>query len=158
MDNIIYYIEKTGFWGVLSLLLTFVMVFFTIRDYIRFKKIKNKHIEQMKNLEEQKCKGPHNWIDMTIDMEKTHVCQDCSFIPKHDTFVKRHFVDAQIKQNEYLKEAEEYRQKRMSEICEKYDIQESLAQSISDEVISIKKDFAIMKLDQALKEMLGDKQ
>ena len=158
MNDIVTYIEATGIWGILSLLIVILMAFFTIRDFIRFKKKRNQQVKQWKSLEDQKCKGPHSWMDMEIFGETTHVCKDCCFIPKHDTFVKRHFVDAQIKQNEYLKEAEEYRQKRMTEICEKYDIQEALAQSISDEVISIKKDFVIMKLDQALKEMMGDKQ
>lgn len=156
MDNIIGYIQATGFWGMLSLLIVLLMAFFTVRDFLRFKKKKDKIIKQIKELEDQKCKGPHSWMDMEILGEVTHVCKDCCFIPKHDTFVKRHFVDAQIKQNEYLKEAEEYRKKRMGEICEKYDIQESLAQSISDEVVSIKKDFALMKLDEALAELKGE--
>lgn len=157
MNEIVTFFEQTGIWGVLVFSLLFLMIFFTVRDYLRFRRITKRHKDHMANLEAKKCKGPHSWIDMEIMGEKTHVCKECCFTPKHDTFVKEHFVKAELEHIKYKKELEEYKSKRMAEICEKYNIEESRAQAISDEVVSIKKDFAIMKLDEALEKIGGKK-
>lgn len=153
MDSIGLFLAQTGIWGCLAFAVTLIALFFVVRDFKRFFKTRKKLIKQLAELEEKKCKGPHSWIDMAIMGEQTHVCQDCNFSPKHDTFVKEYFVKAELEAIKFKKEMKEYRQKRMDEISEKHDLGHEKLKEISDEVINIEKNFTIKYLSKKIKEM-----
>lgn len=119
-----------------------------------------KKINQIKKerqeLEEKKCKGAHNWFEMEIMGEKTHVCRDCYWTPKHETFVKKFYVKAEIERVEFEKNLQKYKTQKIEELAAKFFMETYDLKIVAEEILSIKKDFIAEHLDKKIKEMLGD--
>jgi hypothetical protein len=116
------------------------------------KKIK----KQMQELEENKCKGTHNWFDMDVMGSKTHICRDCYWSPKHEGFVKKIFVDAELKRIEFEEKLKKYQEEVLQSVCEEYKIDKDDMNKIYEKLINIKKDFTIKQLEESLKDILGE--
>lgn len=119
------------------------------------RKVLKKFKQEKAELEANKCKGAHNWIQMEIMGEKTHVCRDCYWSPKHEEFVRKMFVDAEIEHQKFLEELDKYKQKRIEELAAKYFMEPDDLKIVAEEILSIKKDFTTQHLDKKLKELLG---
>lgn len=117
-----------------------------------FKRIK----KEIKELEENKCKGAHNWIEMNILGNKTHVCRDCYWSSKHEGFVKKVFVDAELKHMEFEEKLKKYQEEVLQSVCEEYEIEKDDMDKIYKKIISIRKDFTIKHLEESLKDILGE--
>jgi len=110
--------------------------------------------QEKSELEANKCKGAHNWIDMEIMGENTHVCRDCYWSPKHEEFVRKMFVNAEIQRQEFLKELEKYKEQRIEELAAKYFMEVDDLKIVAEEILKIKKDFTTQHLDKKIKELL----
>jgi hypothetical protein len=145
--------NNSSYWLLISLLILFcARVFKIIYDnYKKTKKIK----EQFKELESNKCKGPHSWIDIEVMKEKTHVCSKCYWSPKHNTFVKKMFVDAEIQYKKFEEELEKYKQQRIEQLAAKYFMEPDDLKIVAEEILKIKKDFTTQYLDKKIKELRG---
>jgi hypothetical protein len=137
-------------FGVSYLLSTFGKGWLTRRKLL--KKFKQEKVE----LEANKCKGAHNWIEMEIMGEKTHVCRDCYWSPKHEEFVRKMFVDAEIEHMEFMKGLEKYKEQRIEELAAKFVMEAEDLKIVAEEILNIKKDFTTQHLEKKLKEMLGE--
>lgn len=111
---------------------------------------------RMKELEENKCKGPHSWIDMEVKGETTHVCKECCYSPKNEGFIRREFIDAHLQEIEYRKAMEKYKKDKLLAIAFEYKIDSGMVEDVYDKMVNIKKDFALEWLDKKLAEMLSD--
>lgn len=116
------------------------------------KKIK----KEIKELEKNKCKGTHNWFDMDVMGNKTVVCRDCYWSPKHEGYVKKVFVDAELKRIEFEEKLEKYQEEVLQSVCEEYKIEKDDMDRIYKKIISIRKDFTIKHLEESLKDILGE--
>jgi hypothetical protein len=134
------------------LIVPFVFTFVIKGIWKQIKYIKRVN-QNIKKLEAQKCKGPHSWLKMSIIGQEVHVCKDCCYSADIDGYVKREFVNAHIKEMEFMAALEEFTIKRKKEIAEKFNLKFSELEKISEEVVSIKKDFTIKWLEKSLKEM-----
>lgn len=142
-----------------DLLITFGVSFLVVtvvngvlRGVGSVKKIK----KEMKELEKNKCKGAHNWFDMDVMGSKTVVCRDCYWSPKHEGFVKKIFVDAELKRIEFEKKLKAYEEKTLQSICQEYNIDENDMNKIYEKLLNIRKDFTIKQLEESLKDILGE--
>jgi hypothetical protein len=115
---------------------------FTIQQNKRFKK-----------LQSNKCKGPHSWVNMSVDGTKTHVCRECFFSPKHDTFVKENFVKEAIHMEQFDLEYKEYFNKKIQEIAIFYNMPTDKLVEIGEKIIEIKKEFASEYIKKMIEEM-----
>ena len=132
-----------------------LLVWPAIKVTFRRRKLLKKFKQEKAELEANKCTGAHNWIEMEIMGEKTHVCRDCYWSPKHEEFVRKMFVDAEIENQKFVKELEKYKQKRIEELAAKYFMEPDDLKIVAEEILSIKKDFITQHLDKKLKELLG---
>jgi hypothetical protein len=108
---------------------------------------------KIKDLEKNKCKGPHAWINMSIEPgSKTHVCRTCYFSPKHDTFVKDFFVKEAVYAEQFEKDYKKYFDEKVQEISNSYNISVEEITEINEKVNKIKQDFSL----EYLKKMIQD--
>jgi hypothetical protein len=122
------------------------------KSFMLAKEISNNFKKTIEELEENKCKGPHNWIDMYVQSEKTHVCKDCYWCPKHEKFIRKHFVDAEVHRITFQEGLDKYREEVLLEMVEYYGIDLDTLQKIEEELLSIKKDYTVEFIDKKLKE------
>lgn len=109
--------------------------------------------KKIKDLEKNKCKGPHSWVNMEIEPgSKTHVCRTCYFSPKHDTFVKDVFVKDAVHAEQFEKDYKKYFDEKIQEISNTYNISVEEITQINEKVNKIKKDFSL----EYLKKMIQD--
>lgn len=126
------------------------------KGYLLKRKLIKKFKQEKAELEANKCKGAHNWIQMEIMGEKTHVCRDCYWSPKHEEFVRKMFVDAEIEHMEFQKGLEIYKNQRIEELAAKYFMEPDDLKIVAEEIMKIKRDFTTQHLEKKIKEMLGD--
>ena len=122
-------------------LFSLLMFSFIIHNY----KLAKKQKSRFKKLSEQKCKGPHKWVYINVGSERPNVCSSCCWSPKHNGFILRHHVDAEIAQNKFLEDLKEYADKKLKEL--------GVSEELYDKVINIKKDFTIQHLEKQIKKM-----
>lgn len=127
-------------------------VYFSVVIYNNFKKNREQN-KRLKKLESNKCQGPHSWINMNVDGSKTHVCRECFFSPKHDTFVKENFVKEAVYMEQFDLEYKEYFNKKIQEIAIFYNISTDKLVEIGEKIIEIKKDFASEYVKKMIEEM-----
>lgn len=144
--------------GILSSILIIAPILFAYfsQSGRMFRKLKKAEKQQLEELYEKKCKGPHKWFEMTVSGEKVHVCKECCWCPSRELFVKPHFVRAELKALIFEEKLNQFTKKRMIEISEKYGVSIEKATEIGEEVIGIKKDFTLKYLDEKLAEMKGE--
>lgn len=123
-----------------------------VRGYKKFKSLK----KEIKELEENKCKGPHDWIDMNIMGKKTHVCKTCCFVPDFNAFAKRMYVNGELKARQFQSELEEYRKVKIKEMSENFSLEPDVIEDIANSVFSIKKDFTTKFLAKEIEKMKVD--
>lgn len=132
------------------------LMFNLTRSYLRTRKVVKEFKKEKAELEANKCTGAHNWIEMDIMGEKTHVCRDCYWSPKHEEFVRKIFVDAELERMEFESELEKYKTQRIEELAAKYLMEPDDLKIVAEEILKIKKDFTAQHLDKKLRELLGD--
>ena len=125
------------------MVLSFLSIRFLMKNYKNYKKA----VHRMKELKDQKCKGPHDWLWMEMAGENINVCKDCCWSPTHEGYVMRQSVDAHIAQQKFQKELDEFTIKKLKEL--------DVSEELYDKLINIKKDFTIKHLEQVMKDMIG---
>lgn len=151
MDDIL---NLTNNIKVLELILGMGTAYFVInvtRKWLKTIKKINQIKKERQELEEKKCKDTHNWFEMEIMGEKTHVCRDCYWTPKHETFVKKFYVKAEIERMEFEKNLQKYKTQKIEELAAKYFMEPDDLKIVAEEILSIKKDFSIKYLEEYLK-------
>lgn len=134
---------------------TAYLVIRLVRAWIKAGKYAKQLKKERKELEDNKCKGAHNWIQMQIGLEKTHVCQDCCWSPKHESFIKKFYVNAEIESIKFEENLEKYKQKKIEELAAKYFMEADDLKIVAEEILKIKKDFTVEYLDKKIKELNG---
>jgi hypothetical protein len=132
-----------------------LLVWPAIKVTLRRRKLLKKFKQEKAELEANKCKGAHNWMEMELMGEKTHVCRDCYWSPKHNEFVRKIFVDAEIEHQKFVKELEKYKKQRIEELAAKYFMEPEDLKIVAEEILKINKDFTTQHLDKKIREMLG---
>ena len=118
------------------------------------RKFKKKIRDKLKKLNENKCKGPHSWVNVPVSGEETHVCKDCYYTPKYDSFVDEQLFKAELDRRQFDKDLEEYKKERFRDVAEKFGLELIVIEGIYDEIIEIKKDFSIQYMDNFIKDLL----
>lgn len=144
-----------------TVLLGTVLVVGFLRKVHRNFKTRLKNAKKLERLEANKCKGPHSWINMTVEDSKTHVCRDCYFSPKHDTFVKEFYVKEAIHTEQFESEYKKFFEEKIQEIVATYGISSEKIIEINKKVVQIKQDFSLQylkKMIENLDQELGKKE
>jgi len=118
------------------------------------RKMKKELKARLKKLNENKCSGPHSWVDVPVNGENTHVCKDCYYTPKHDSFVDKAMFEAELSRINFDKNFEKYKTERFEEIAEKFALEQIVIEGIYDEVVGIKKEFSLKEMDKFIAELL----
>jgi len=158
MDRILTILERLSFIDICWIVSVPILSAISIKNIAVFFRERKNYFKKLAELEANKCKGPHSWIDMTIIGSKTHVCKECYYCPEHEFYIKEHFVRAEVEGEKFYKALSEYKEKRMTEIGKSYGIDIEELQNMTDEVIAINKEFTLEYLDKKLKEMKEDKE
>lgn len=130
-------------------------VYFSKVLYKNFK-LRKEQINRFKKLEANKCKGPHTWISMEVDSSQTHVCRDCYFSPKHDTFVKEYYVKEAIYSEQFDLDYKKYFNEKVQEMVQVYGIPSDKIIEINEKVTQIKQEFSLQYLKKMLQEISQD--
>lgn len=139
----------------LILLNLIAFVFFSRILYKNFKS-KRQQIERLKKLESNKCKGPHIWLTMSVEGSQTHVCRECYFAPKHDTFVKEYYVKEAIYTEQFNTDYKKYLDEKIQTMVEMYGISSEKIIEINEKISQIKKEFSLQYLKKMLEELNQD--
>lgn len=138
-------------WLLIALCSLFLIrVFKILRKALKDSKKIKKQIEE---LEKNKCKGPHKWININVENKNTHVCRECYWCPSYESYIKKVFVDAEIKKEKFEEDMESYKKQKLLEIQEKYGLKEEDVKDIYNKIINIKKDFTLKEMENFLKEI-----
>lgn len=157
MEQILEFIRKINFIDLILGLGVSYLVITLGKIYLRKRKTVREFKEEKAKLESNKCEGAHNWIEMKIMGQKTHVCRDCYWSPKYDAFVMKFFVDAEVERMEFEEGLKRYKQQRIEELAAKYFIETDDLKIVAEEILKIKRDFTTQHLDKKIKELLGEK-
>jgi len=144
----------TEIWDKLSILEiacifgTPVWLSLCIYELFKLRVVRKNTAKRLEELETQKCDGPHKWIFMPVDGETVNVCQRCYWSPVHEGYIKKFFVDAEIRQKQFKDELEKHVEEKLKEL--------NISKELYEKVINIKKDFALDYMEKTLKEMCGE--
>lgn len=127
-----------------------VLVF---RSFLKAREKYKKQKDHYKKLETNKCKGPHSWISMTVEGEKTHVCRQCCWSPKHENFVKDFFVKDAIYSEQFDAEYKKFFDEKIQEISTQYGISVETITQIEEKIYKIKQEFSVQYLKKMLDEL-----
>jgi hypothetical protein len=130
-------------------------VYFTKVLYGRFK-LKIQQIKKFKLLAAKKCKGPHIWLTISVEGSQTHVCRECYFAPKHDTFVKEYYVKEAIYTQQFEADYKKYLDKKVQEMALFYGIDGEEIIEINEKIVQIKQEFSLQYLKKMIQEMSQD--
>lgn len=130
-------------------------VYFAKVLYRNFK-LKRQQIKKFKELEAKKCKGPHIWLTMSVEGSQTHVCRECYFAPKHDTFVKEYYVKEAIYTQQFEADYKKYLDEKVQEMVLFYGISGEKIIEINEKVVQIKQEFSLQYLKKMLQELGQD--
>lgn len=138
-------------WLIVCLVILFVARIFSIlrKSFKRIKKMK----EQFKELDKNKCKGPHSWVEMDILGKKTFVCKECYWCTEVEGYVKKNYVEAHLKNLEFEDKLKEYVEKEKNKILQQYNLKKEDLESILNKINNAKKDFTIKWLDDSLEKL-----
>ena len=100
----------------------------------------------------------HEWVTIKHpSVGELMVCKETGFSPKlygfFDVKWVKEYLESSDKASEIIKEREDYFQKRLYEIGQKYGISSPTMKEISDEVLVINKQFTIQKLEGLQEEL-----
>jgi hypothetical protein len=124
-----------------------------LRAFLRARKKYKTQKEHIQKLEANKCKGPHSWISIMVEGEKTHVCRHCYWTPKHETFVKEMFVKDAIYSEQFDAEYKKYLDDKIQELSVEYGISAEKIAEIEARVYKIKQEFSIQYLKKMMEEL-----
>lgn len=140
---------------VLLAILVFFFIFWgwqTIKFFINMKEQAAAHVAKIKKLDDQKCQGPHNWVKIFIIDNERHVCKDCCWCPDMEDYIKRPYLESELRTIEYREGLKKYRKEMMQEIADEYLLDIDVLNDINDKIKSIKKNYAIKYIEKNLKE------
>lgn len=155
---LIDYISKMAWFDIVFVLAVPFFFAFVVRGLWQQIKYIKKIKQNRDDLEAQKCVGPHTWIKMPIMGQEVHVCKECCWSSSFQTYVKKEFVNAYLKEQEFKNALEEYSKKRKTEIAEKFRLFDFELEQLENEIYSIKKDFTIQWLEKSIEEMKAEKE
>ena len=95
----------------------------------------------------------HEWISVPLNGAMTHVCKKTGYVPSINGFLPMQYINQYL---ENLKAEEEYkvfRADRIYKIAQKYDLDVPKTEEIVEKIFSMKKDFALMRIERLQKEM-----
>jgi len=153
---LIDYISKMAWFDIVFVLAVPFFFVFVVRGLWQQIKYVKKIKQNRDNLEAQKCIGPHTWVKMPIMGQEVHVCKECCWSSSFQTYVKKEFVNAHLKEQEFKNALEEYSKKRKVEIAEKFRLFDFELEQLENEIYSIKKDFVVEWLEKSLEEVLKE--
>ena len=130
-------------------------VYFSVVIYNNFR-TKREQARRLKKLESNKCQGPHSWINMSVDGSKTHVCRDCYFSPKHDTFVKEFFVKEAVYTEQFDLDYKKYLDEKAEEMVQKYGISKENIIEINNKINELKQEFSLNYFKKIIQELVED--
>lgn len=130
-------------------------VYFSVVIYNNFKKNREQN-KRLKKLESNKCQGPHSWINMTVEGSKTHVCRDCYFSPRHDSFVKEFFVKEAIYTEQFDLDYKKYIDEKIQEMAQNYEISKENIIEINDKLNQLRQEFSLQYLKKMIQGLTED--
>lgn len=155
---LIDYISKMAWFDIVFVLAVPFFFAFVVRGLWQQIKYIKKIKQNRDGLEAQKCVGPHTWIKMPIMGQEVHVCKECCWSSSFQTYVKKEFVNAHLKEQEFKKELEEFITDERKKIAEEFNLHYDELQKIIVKVTKIEKDFTIQWLEKSIKEMKAEKE
>ena len=138
-------------WGVLVLSFSY-WVYQTVMYIIHIRKKVKDHVVKMKKLDDQKCKGPHSWVKFYLIDEEKHVCKDCCWCPDLEDYVKRSYVDGELRAIEFRKGLEEYTRTTMINICDEFSLSQDNLGLIKSKLDEIKKNYTLEYIEKNLED------
>jgi len=151
IDQILTHLQNLTLLDFFLLIAVPAFLAMNTRSFLTYRKLKKEHTERYKELEENKCDGPHTWISMSILGKESHVCKDCCFCPDKEAFVKKEFVNAEVQRSKFDKELALFKEKRIKEIGKEVGLDEDKAKSIYMKFVSIQKDFTLDYIEEMMK-------
>lgn len=127
--------------------------FYFLRSFLKFRQKYKKANSHYKKLETNKCKGPHSWISIVVESEKTHVCRHCYWSPKHENFVKEVFVKDAIYSEQFDAEYKKYFDEKVQQLSVEYGMSAEKIAEIEGKVYKIKQDFSVQYLKKMMDEL-----
>ena len=134
-----------------------VLVGLFCRGFLFVRKHAKNHKEQYKKLEENRCVGPHEWMNMAIMGEEDRVCKQCCWSQNNNGFVKKFFVDAEIRATEFKEGLSKYKTEQMKKIAADFELTALEVSLIDEKLQDITKDYTLKSIEKSLEDMLGDK-
>lgn len=134
---------------IISLLfLSIIAVFLAKSSIQKFNKLLKDH-KDYKEMEKNKCNGPHSWIQMDVMSKKTHVCKDCCWSPSHETFVRSIYVRMAIFEQEY----EKYLEEELKNMSQEHGISVEKIKEINAKLSKISADFSKSYIEKNVKSL-----
>ena len=130
-------------------------VYFSKVLYKSFK-LKIQQIKKFKELTAKKCRGPHIWLTIPIEGSQTHVCRECYFAPKHDTFVKEYYVKEAIYTQQFEADYKKHLDEKVQEMALFYGIDGEEIIEINEKIVQIKQEFSLQYIKKIIQEMSQD--
>jgi len=118
-----------------------IFIIIYVGGYLKYRK---EQIKIMEKLIKQECEGPHKWLSMSVGKDEVHVCETCHWCPKRNGFLKKQYLDAEMRAIQFRSELKKHTEEKLKEL--------ELSQEVYDKVINIKKDFVLKFLEERLEE------
>jgi hypothetical protein len=93
---------------------------------------------------------------MSVEGSKTHVCRDCYFSPKHDTFVKEFFVKEAVYTEQFDLDYKKYLDEKAEEMAQKYGISKENIIEINNKINELKQEFSLNYFKKIIQELVED--
>jgi len=130
-----------------------VLAFYFIKKIIiNINKIRQTS-KKIKQLIQNKCKAPHEWVGVVVNNSKTHVCKICYWCPSHESFVKESYVKEAIYTEEFDKKYKKYMNEKMQIISQEYNLNIDEVVEIDKKLDQAKRSFSMEHLKKMLEEL-----
>lgn len=103
-----------------------------------------------KSYKDNTCNGPHRWMRIYSTTEKGEVraCKECGYCADNGGYFNPMQLKTINKQREINHEFEVFKKKKLSSIAHKMNIDEDEIIDLYNNLVSIKKDFHVKKLEE----------
>ncbi len=106
--------------------------------------------KELAELEKNKCEGPHEWMKMDIMGQEDRVCKVCCWSQTHSTYVKRFYIDVELRAIEFDKGLGEYRFDKIKELSDELNVSITDILEIEKRIVKIREDYITVFTEESL--------
>lgn len=127
--------------------------------YIKWNIKNNKEFnKKKKEVEDMKANGDmHEWINLPTMQGNKLVCKKTGWCPELEGFIPMHFIQRHLMNVEIQKQTEEkyekFKESKIKEVSDQYNLDESLIHGIMDKAFEIKKEFHTKLIEEQQADM-----